>query len=84
MMIQAMGIYLVLANLTVASVFGWQGAFPEETSVVAVIGVVAGLVGMVVGRWIQQRLSDLVFERVFYLALGSVGLFIILKALISE
>lgn len=84
MMIQAMGIYLVLANLTVASVFGWQGAFPKETSVVAVIGVVAGLVGMVVGRWIQQRLSDLVFERVFYLALGSVGLFIILKALISE
>ena len=84
MMIQAMGIYLVLANLTVASVFGWQGAFPKETSVVAVIGVVAVLVGMVVGRWIQQRLSDLVFERVFYLALGSVGLFIILKALISE
>ena len=84
MMIQAMGIYLVLANLTVASVFGWQGAFPKETSVVAVIGVAAGLIGMAVGRRIQQQLSDLVFERAFYFVLGLLGLFIILKALILK
>jgi len=83
MMIQAMGIYLLLANAAVASVFGWQGAFPDAILPLAAIGVAAGLMGMAMGRRIRQRLSDQAFDRVFYITLATVGSYIAVRAFVS-
>ncbi|MEK9785239.1 MAG: sulfite exporter TauE/SafE family protein, partial [Gammaproteobacteria bacterium] len=83
MMIQAMGIYLLLANAAVASVFGWQGAFPDTILSLAAIGVTAGLMGMAMGRRIRQRLSDQAFDRVFYITLGTIGTYIAVRAFVS-
>ncbi len=80
---QAMGIYLLLANVALASAFGWQGAFPDGVTRLAVVGIVAGLAGMALGRRILVLLSAEQFKRVFFLALGAVGAFIFLRALLS-
>ena len=83
MMIQAMGVYLLLANAAVASVFGWQGAFPQAIAPLAAIGVVAGLMGMAIGRRIRERLSNQAFDRVFYISLATIGAYIAIRAAIG-
>jgi uncharacterized membrane protein YfcA len=77
---QAMGIYLLLANLALASVFGWQGLFPKAIVSLAVTGVAAGLVGMLLGQVIRKHLSESVFRQVFFVALGVLGVFVALRA----
>ena len=83
MLIQAMGIYLLLANTAVASVFGSRGAFSDAAIPLALIGVVAGLAGMAMGRRVRERLSDHLFERVFYITLATVGSYIAARALLT-
>ena len=80
---QAMGIYLLLANVALASAFGWQSAFPDGVTQLAVVGIVAGLAGMALGQRIQVLLSAEQFKRVFFFSLGAVGAFIFLRALLS-
>ncbi|HJP07824.1 MAG: hypothetical protein CL395_06280 [Acidiferrobacteraceae bacterium] len=80
-LLQAMGIYLLLANLVLASVFSWQGLFPQGIVSLAMTGVTAGLVGMALGRLIQKRLSERQFKRVFFLSLGVLGIYVFLGAL---
>ena len=82
MLFQAMGIYLLLANVALAAAFGWQDAFPEGVTRLALIGVVAGLVGMVLGQRIQAYLSGQRFKRVFFSSLAVVGAYIFLRALL--
>ena len=83
MLFQAMGIYLLLANVALASAFGWQSAFPDGVTRLAIVGIVAGLAGIALGRRIQMLLSAEQFKRVFFFSLGAVGAFIFLRALLS-
>ena len=83
MLFQAIGIYLLLANVTLALAFGWQGAFPEEVTQLAVIGILAGSVGMVLGQRIQTHLSAQLFKRAFFCLLALTGTYIFLRALLS-
>ena len=78
-----MGIYLLLANAAVASVFGWQGAFPQAIAPLAAIGVVAGLMGMAIGRRVRERLSNQAFDRVFYISLATIGTYIAIRAAVT-
>ena len=80
---QAMGVYLLMANVALALVFGWQSAFPEEITQLALIGIVAGFVGMALGQRIQAHLSAQQFKRVFFCSLAVVGAYIFLRALLS-
>ena len=80
---QAMGIYLLMANVALALVFGWQSAFPEEITQLALIGIVAGFVGMALGQRNQAHLSAQQFKRVFFCSLAVVGAYIFLRALLS-
>lgn len=80
---QALGIYLLLANAALASVIGWQGAFPDGVTRLAVVGIAAGLAGMTLGQRIQVLLSAEQFKRIFFLSLAAVGTFISLRALVS-
>ena len=82
MLFQAMGIYLLLANLALAAAFGWQDAFPEGVTQLALIGVVMGLIGMALGQRIQAYLSGQRFRRVFFSSLAVVGAYIFLRALL--
>ncbi|MDP6399485.1 MAG: sulfite exporter TauE/SafE family protein [Arenicellales bacterium] len=84
MLFQAMGIYLLLANVALAAAFGWQDAFPEGVTHLALIGVVAGLIGMVLGQRVQAHLSAQQFKRVFFCSLAVVGAYIFLRALLSN
>ena len=79
---QAMGIYLLMANVALALVFGWRSAFPEAVMQLALIGIVAGFVGMALGQRIQAHLSAKQFKRVFFCSLAVVGAFILLRALL--
>jgi hypothetical protein len=77
-----MGIYLLMANVALALVFGWQSAFPEAVMQLALIGIVAGFVGMALGQRIQAYLSAQQFKRVFFCSLAVLGAFIVLRALL--
>ncbi|MGE4659211.1 MAG: sulfite exporter TauE/SafE family protein [Arenicellales bacterium] len=83
MFFQAVGIYLLLANVALAAAFGWQDAFPEGVTQLALIGVVMGLIGMALGQRIQAYLSGQRFKQVFFSSLAVVGAYIFLRALLQ-
>ena len=69
--------------VALAAAFGWQDAFPEGVTQLALIGVVMGLIGMALGQRIQAYLSGERFKQVFFSSLAVVGAYIFLRALLQ-
>ena len=77
---QAMGMWFLAVMFVISAVFGWQGGFPEAIVGLGVTGTLAGLVGMMLGQLIGKHLSESVFQQVFFVTLGVLGVFVAMRA----
>ena len=77
---QAMGIWFLTVLFVVAAVFGWQDGFPQAIVGLGVTGTMAGLVGMILGQRVGKHLSESVFQQVFFVTLGLLGIFVAMRA----
>lgn len=81
MLIQAMG--MLFAATTLALAIGLQGIgfLSVDLGILSGIALLPAIAGMVLGRWIRQSLSEVVFRRVFFTCLLILGVFIIARAI---
>jgi uncharacterized membrane protein YfcA len=77
---QAMGMWFLAVMFVIAAVFGWQGGFPQAIVGLGATGTMAGLVGMLLGQLIGKHLSESVFQKVFFVTLGVLGVFVAMRA----
>jgi uncharacterized membrane protein YfcA len=77
---QAMGMWFLAVMFVILAVFGWQGGFPQAIVGLGATGTIAGLAGMMLGQLIGKHLSESVFQQVFFVTLGVLGVFVAMRA----
>ncbi|OZI58001.1 sulfite exporter TauE/SafE family protein [Bordetella genomosp. 1] len=72
-LVQAMGISFMVSTLAMAGGLIYSGALGGAEASASVLAVAPALVGMALGGWLRQRVSEKVFKRGFFIALFLLG-----------
>jgi hypothetical protein len=81
MLIQAMGVLFTLSTAALALTLAGRGLLNADLGLQSVAAIAPAVLGMVLGRWLRQRMPEAVFRRVFFVALLGLGLYIIARSL---
>ena len=79
-MIQAMGILFGLSTVSLAISLGGIGLLNAELAIISLAALIPSIAGMVIGQKIRVKLSEMLFKRIFFIALMLLGIYIILSA----
>ncbi len=83
MLIQAMGMLFTASTLALAVALQGNDLLTIELGALSAAALLPAVIGMVLGRWIRQRLSEQLFRRVFFVSLLMVGAYIIANAILG-
>jgi uncharacterized membrane protein YfcA len=73
-LVQALGLSFTISTLALAGGLLWNGALGGGELGASLLALVPALLGMWLGQWLRQRISALVFKRVFFIGMGALGL----------
>jgi hypothetical protein len=80
-LIQAMGILFALSTLALAIALQRNALLTLEHGILSATALLPAILGMVFGRRIRQRISALLFRKIFFTALLLLGVYIIFSTL---
>ena len=83
-LIQAMGVWFSVATISLGLSLNSHGLFPSHLALLSIISVLPALIGLVLGQRCRRRLSERVFRKLFFLALGGLGLYIIVTSVLTQ
>jgi hypothetical protein len=83
-LIQAMGVWFTVATISLGVSLHSHGLFPKHLAMLSTTAVLPALVGMVLGQRLRQHLTEQVFQKVFFISLGGLGLYIIVTSLLIQ
>ena len=72
-LVQALGLSFTVSTLALAAGLLWRGALGGGELSASVLTLVPALLGMWLGQWLRQRISAVLFKRVFFIGLGVLG-----------
>jgi uncharacterized membrane protein YfcA len=84
MLIQAMGVWFTVATVSVGLSLNGHGLFPRHLVLLSTTAVLPALIGMALGQRFRVGLSERVFRKIFFLALGGLGLYIVVTSLLTR
>ena len=84
MLIQAMGMLFTVSTLALAIALQDNGFLTVELGSLSMAALLPAIIGMVIGQRFRRRLPELLFRRVFFIALLLLGVYIIASALGSQ
>lgn len=79
-LVQAMGILFTLSTLLLGIALGRNNLLTPELGWISLLAVAPAIVGMILGQRVRTLLSEAVFRRVFFLALLTLGAYIVVTA----
>ena len=82
-LIQAMGMLFTASTVALAIALGGRNLITAELGVLSVAAILPAMLGMVLGRRLRVRLSEVAFRRVFFCALLALGLTIAARSTMS-
>jgi uncharacterized membrane protein YfcA len=80
LLIQAMGMLFTASTLALAVSLNGNNLLSGELRILSMAALPPAILGMVLGRQIRERLSELVFRRVFFAALLALGVYLVARA----
>ncbi|MCE4058227.1 sulfite exporter TauE/SafE family protein [Pseudomonas sp. Au-Pse12] len=72
-LVQALGLSFTVSTLALAAGLLWRGALGGAELGASVLTLAPALLGMWLGQWLRQRISALLFKRVFFVGLALLG-----------
>lgn len=72
-LVQALGLSFTVSTLALAAGLLWRGALGGAELGASLLTLAPALLGMWLGQWLRQRISALLFKRVFFVGLGLLG-----------
>lgn len=72
-LVQALGLSFTVSTLALAAGLLWRGALGGGELSASLLALVPALLGMWLGQWLRQRISAVLFKRVFFIGLGVLG-----------
>ena len=83
MLIQAMGVAFTICTVALAIGLNDQHLISHDLGVISTASVVPAFIGMAIGQRVRGRLSEAMFLKVFFAALGVLGVYITVRSLIA-
>lgn len=83
-LVQAMGLLFSISTLALALALQGGGFLDFELGALSAAAVLPALLGMVLGQRLRKRLSEALFQRVFFVSLLVLGFAVIAKALVGK
>jgi uncharacterized membrane protein YfcA len=80
--VQGFGLAVVMVNGAMAAGLAGGGMLPPEIGLASVLGLAPALAGMEAGRRLRRRLDEAAFRRIVQIALGLLGAWLALRALL--
>lgn len=80
-LVQAMGMLFALSTLALAFALGGHGLWSVELGWMSLAAVIPAIYGMILGRWLRERLSEQMFRRVFFISILVLGVYIAARAM---
>lgn len=77
-LVQAMGLSFTVATLALAAGLFWRGALGGGELGASLLALAPAMLGMMLGQWLRQRISALLFKRVFFVGMGLLGLHLLI------
>jgi uncharacterized membrane protein YfcA len=72
-LVQALGLSFTVSTLALAAGLFWRGALGGEELGASLLALIPAVSGMLLGQWLRQRISAVLFKRVFFIGLGVLG-----------
>lgn len=83
-LVQAMGIWFTVSTISLGFSLNSHGLFSRDLVLLSIISVLPALVGMMFGQYIRSRISERVFQKILFLSLGGLGLYIIVSSSLTR
>lgn len=72
-LVQALGLSFTVSTLALAAGLFWRGALGDAELSASLLVLIPAVLGMLLGQWLRQRISAVLFKRVFFIGLGLLG-----------
>jgi uncharacterized membrane protein YfcA len=72
-LVQALGLSFSVSTLALAAGLLWRGALGGGELSASLLALIPAVLGMLLGQWLRQRISAVLFKRVFFIGLGLLG-----------
>ncbi|MGP6418005.1 sulfite exporter TauE/SafE family protein [Pseudomonas putida] len=72
-LVQALGLSFTVSTLALAGGLFWRGALGSGELSASLLVLIPAMLGMGFGQWLRQRISAVLFKRVFFIGLGALG-----------
>ena len=72
-LVQALGLSFTVSTLALAGGLFWRGALGSGELSASLLVLIPAMLGMWFGQWLRQRISAVLFKRVFFIGLGALG-----------
>ena len=72
-LVQALGLSFTVSTLALAAGLLWRGELGGGELSASLLALAPALLGMWLGQWLRQRISAVLFKRVFFIGLGALG-----------
>ncbi|MFJ3469566.1 sulfite exporter TauE/SafE family protein [Pseudomonas sp. NPDC090201] len=77
-LVQALGLSFTVSTLALGAGLFWNNALGSAEMSASLLAVIPALLGMMIGQWLRQRISALVFKRVFFIGMAMLGLHLLI------
>lgn len=77
-LIQALGLSFTVSTLALAIALSWSGALGGAELGASLLALAPALLGMLFGQWLRQRISAVLFKRMFFIGMGLLGLHLLI------
>ncbi|MEM7775621.1 MAG: sulfite exporter TauE/SafE family protein [Pseudomonadota bacterium] len=81
-LVQAMGLLFCISTLALGGFLVQVALLPADMALTSFLAVIPAFIGMWLGQKIGARLNDVLFQRLLFIGLGAVGVFLAIRSLI--
>ena len=77
-LVQAMGMLFTISTASLAASMYYHGLISEKLSLLSASGLIPAFVGMYFGQLIRRHISESFFRKIFFIAIGMLGFYIVI------
>lgn len=78
-LVQALGLSFTVSTLALAAGLAGSGALGGSELGASWLALAPALLGMMLGQWLRQRISAVLFKRVFFIGMAALGLHLLMQ-----
>lgn len=79
--IQAMGVLFTVSTVALAGSMSGRGLLTADLGLLSMVGLIPAFAGMYIGQKVRKRLSEERFRQIFFISVGVLGAYIIVRSL---